>query len=141
MHPHSAPDSNGDRHEPVGADASPASSLRAAVATLESELGPEAVAEVLGAFLIDTPERLDELDRLAAGVDQPALRLAAHSLKGSSALFGALGLEDAARALEESAASLRRDEQPALAARVRSEFVGIQPELEALWRAAGSASP
>lgn len=131
------PEAPGNR-EGEGGDPSAIEIVRTTVATLTSELGREAVVEVLGAFLADTPARLDELGRLAAGEDQPALRLAAHSLKGSSALFGALGLEAAARDLEDSAAHQRRDEQSVLVSRLRAEFAAIQPELEALQRAAGN---
>jgi CheY-like chemotaxis protein len=71
----------------------PASSaaLRSAatrLADLGKDFGPEAVAELLQAFLTDTPARLAELRTLAAGGDMAAFARAAHSLAGSSSIFG-----------------------------------------------------
>lgn len=55
---------------------------------LADELSDEAAVQLIDNWLADTPARLDELARLAGGDAQADLRRAAHSLKGSSALFG-----------------------------------------------------
>lgn len=59
-----------------------------AVRQLVEELSAEAAVELIESWLEDTPQRLDELLGLAAGSDQALLKRTAHSLKGSSAVFG-----------------------------------------------------
>lgn len=85
--------------------------IESAVSILAEELGAEAVVELLETFLGDVPQRLEEMRLLAGGADQPTLRRSAHSLKGSSALFGAGELEAAAHHLEDLAAALQREGQ------------------------------
>jgi HPt (histidine-containing phosphotransfer) domain-containing protein len=84
------------------------------ISTLASELGADSVIELIQAYLADTPERLGELRHLVATGDQPALRRAAHSIKGSSSIFGIDHVEKSAHALEMSAVQNRRDTQAAL---------------------------
>lgn len=50
---------------------------------------PEFVAEIIGDYLDDTVIRLEELRSAVANGDATAARRAAHTVKGSSASFGA----------------------------------------------------
>ena len=63
-----------------------------------SELGNEDAAEVLQAFLVDTPRKMAIMT--AATMDRPSIKRAAHSIKSSAATFGFVGLSALARDLE-----------------------------------------
>ena len=68
-----------------------------------TELDRAAVAEMVGDFLNEFPDRLAEIRRLEAAAQWPELERAAHSLKGLSALFGFPQLSEKFLALEEAA--------------------------------------
>jgi HPt (histidine-containing phosphotransfer) domain-containing protein len=101
-----------------------------ALEILCTELGPEAVVELIDAFLGDTPLRLREVQNLCAGPDQPTLQRAAHSIKGSASLFGAVQVETAARELEQLAAQRQTTSQMEVALRLHSAFDHTRTELE-----------
>jgi len=61
------------------------------------DVGPEDAAEVLGAFLEDT---LNKMSTLASLADRSVLKREAHSIKSSSATFGFERLSVLARQLE-----------------------------------------
>ncbi len=63
-----------------------------------SELGAEDVAEVLQAFLTDTPRKIRIMEPVMG--DRPAIKRAAHSIKSSAATFGFAELSAHARELE-----------------------------------------
>ena len=80
-----------------------------------SELGNEDAAEVLQAFLADTPRKMAIM---ASDVtDRPSIKRAAHSIKSSAATFGFAGLSALARDLESGI--------EAMSARQLHECVGI----------------
>jgi histidine phosphotransfer protein HptB len=60
----------------------------------------EFLREIAGIFLEDTPQRIAELDQSLAAGDIPKFTRAAHSIKGSSANLGAVGLRAVAEKLE-----------------------------------------
>ena len=63
-----------------------------------SELGSEDAAEVLQAFLADTPRQMTLI--MLATTDRLSIKRAAHSIKSSAATFGFAKLSDLARDLE-----------------------------------------
>ena len=63
-----------------------------------SELGNEDAAEVLQAFLADTPRKMAIM--ISDMTDRPSIKRAAHSIKSSAATFGFVGLSALARDLE-----------------------------------------
>ena len=65
-----------------------ASSARDAIQQLADELSAEDTIELLENWCIDTPQRILELEKIAGTDDQTTFRRTAHSLKGSSSLFG-----------------------------------------------------
>jgi HPt (histidine-containing phosphotransfer) domain-containing protein len=65
---------------------------------LRSELGNEDAAEVLQAFLADTPGKMALI--MSVSTDRPSVRRAAHSIKSSAATFGFANLSALARGLE-----------------------------------------
>src|SRR5690606_23891269 len=104
--------------------------IRATVATLVDELGADALVELLQTFLAEAPERLAEFRALAGGSDQEGLRRAAHSFRGSVALFGATVLETAVLRLEQAARHRDLKVQPAAAEEIATAYGQIRPELE-----------
>jgi HPt (histidine-containing phosphotransfer) domain-containing protein len=56
--------------------------------------------EVIDIFLVDSPQRLDEMEAAFQAGDAPHFRRVAHSLKGSAANAGAGALRDMAAKLE-----------------------------------------
>ncbi|WP_395745859.1 ATP-binding protein [Prosthecobacter sp.] len=123
LEPHKEPESiSGWRDED-------ACSAKEAVKMLADELSAEDTAELIENWLKDTPERITDLEKLAAGQDQPALRRTAHSLKGSSSLFGLTHIHSLCRDLEHLAESSSRAEQPSLVAQIRHGFATAEPSL------------
>ena len=118
---------------PAPAPAAPPAALPAAeasIAALRSDFGPAAAAELLHDFLTDTPVRLAELHPLAAGDDQPTFARAAHSLAGSSGIFGLNEFREQALQLENHArAGARPEYAPAIAA-LEAQFNTLKPWLE-----------
>ena len=69
-----------------------------------SELGNEDAAEVLQAFLADTPGKIAIMT--SAMADRPSIKRAAHSIKSSAAIFGFAKLSALARDLESGIAGM-----------------------------------
>lgn len=114
---------------PMGYDAA---FVRETCQQLAEEIGADGVAELLESFLADTPNRLDELERFVAASDQPSLKRAAHSVKGSSSIFGLNAIESAANRLEHSFATGEIAHQAQLLVLVREEFRLCQDGLRSL---------
>ena len=97
---------------------------------LRDVLGTE-VDRIVAVYLEDAPRLIAQLQHAAASHDPIALRVAAHTLKSSSANVGATALATAARELEHGA----RDgtlTDPALAvARIVDEFARVRAALQA----------
>ncbi|MDB6134775.1 MAG: hypothetical protein JWM59_3018 [Verrucomicrobiales bacterium] len=106
--------------------------LHAAVRQLADELGEESVAELLQEWMADFPNAFSGISRLTEGTgqEQPELRRAAHSLKGSSSLFGLKLMETLLNQLEHLAAQGDRPEQPHLVRRLEEEWARVKPVLE-----------
>jgi HPt (histidine-containing phosphotransfer) domain-containing protein len=83
-------------------------------------------------YLDDSPARIAEMEQALAHGDAHRLTLAAHSLKGSSANFGAGAL----RAMCERAEHLGRQNSlgdiPALLPPLKDEFGRVRAELESM---------
>ena len=105
------------------------STAKDAVKLLADELSVDDTAELIENWLKDTPERITDLEKLAAGQDQPALRRTAHSLKGSSSLFGLTHIHSLCRDLEHLAESGSRADQSFLVAQIRRGFATAEPSL------------
>jgi len=94
----------------------------AAIARLCEELDNDSAVQLLEGWLTDTPARLEEIHQLAGGEDQITLRRVAHSLKGSSALFGLEIIQQLCRDLESLAESGRGPGQVPLANAIQDAF-------------------
>ena len=95
---------------------------REVVRQLAEELSEEAAGQLIESWLEDTPLRLDELLGLAGGEDQVQLRRTAHSLKGSSAVFGLERFSRLCGDLERLAGTEGAEGQARLVTRLFAEF-------------------
>ena len=73
-----------------------------ALGELTQEMRPEAVAGLIDSFLADIESRASRVGEAAARGDVGALEREAHSLSGSCATFGAIGLRNLAVAVEQA---------------------------------------
>jgi HPt (histidine-containing phosphotransfer) domain-containing protein len=114
------------------ADAAAMPALDAALAQLEETVGDrEFVAELIGDYLDGLPAQLAALREASARGDAEELHRGAHTLKSNAATFGAEGLADACRELEQSARTADPAGTRELLARVEAEAGRAAPALAA----------
>jgi len=116
-------------------------SIEASVAELERELGPEAVSELLTAFLQDTPGALAELTSLSQAGVRDTFARAAHSLAGSGSIFGLNELRRLGLELEDCAGLGDPAVGEAIIARLNQNYLACRPVLERLRAAVSPAAP
>lgn len=110
-----------------------AETVWASVGSLAEELGPSAVAELVDDFALQTPELIAKLESMiGVPASQTSLRRTAHSLKGSSSIFGLAGVERASFQLERSALDQDLGVQPVLIADLIRQFQRMLPILNAV---------
>jgi len=97
---------------------------------LREVLGSE-VDKIIALYLEDAPRLIAQLERAVVGNDPIALRVAAHTLKSSSANVGATTLSEAARDLEHGARDGTLAKPEALVARIVGEFAQVRTALQA----------
>lgn len=81
---------------------------------------------LLDTFLVDSEERQRHIHEAIVAEDAQALRLAAHSFKGSCSNMGAALLAGLCKHLEEAARRERLDEAPALIEQIGREFAIVR---------------
>ncbi|MEO6226779.1 MAG: ATP-binding protein [Thermomonas sp.] len=96
---------------------------------LREVLGNE-VDKIIAVYLEDAPRLIAQLERAAVGGDPIALRVAAHTLKSSSANVGASTLSEAARDLEEGARDGTMKKPETMVARIVTEFAQVRSALQ-----------
>ncbi len=96
---------------------------------LREVLGNE-VDKIIAVYLEDAPRLIAQLERAAVSGDPIALRVAAHTLKSSSANVGASTLSEAARDLEEGARDGTLKHPEVKVARIVSEFAQVRSALQ-----------
>ncbi len=69
-------------------------------AELKETMGADFIGELIDTFLQETPQLVDELCGALAAQDADLFRRTAHSIKSSTAAFGAVELSSHARELE-----------------------------------------
>ncbi len=107
-----------------------ADELRETTDGLAAELGADSVKELIEAYLVDTPDRLKEMVALAEAADQVTLRRLAHSLKGTSVLFGLNRTSSRASDLEKAAAANRQAGQQLMVRELEALFSASLPLLK-----------
>ena len=108
-----------------------------AVGPLVEDLGAETIADLLNDFITESPARLRELDAFADRAEtQEVFRRAAHSFKGTSAIFGLSDLVQLALELEmwKPVPSARDGSQGRRVQELRSRFLEILPALRSVRR-------
>jgi histidine phosphotransfer protein HptB len=88
--------------------------------------------DLIQIFLEDTPRRLAEIQGALAGGDARILTIAAHSLKGSAANFGAHHLRALCERVETAGKQGALDPVAAQLPALREEFGRVAAELQAL---------
>ncbi|CAN5818113.1 hypothetical protein BH11VER1_BH11VER1_33280 [soil metagenome] len=106
--------------------------LQETVRSLATDLGSEAVVELLESLLGEVPEQLHLISTLAGGTDPKKLHRLAHSLVGNFVLFGMPELKQAAEQLEVIAGENQPHAQKALTEKMISLFDAAVPEIENL---------
>lgn len=98
---------------------------QAVLASLLDVMGSE-YPVLLDTFLIDSEERQQHIQQALSGADAQALRLAAHSFKGSCSNMGAPLLAGLCKQLEEAARRERLEEAPGLIEQIGREFAIVR---------------
>ena len=99
---------------------------------LAGEDDPGLVAELIGLFLQDAPERIKDIERALSTGDLELLERAAHTLKSSCANVGALGLSDLCRRIEETARRRSTDGVASLFAASTALYGRVEAALRSL---------
>jgi HPt (histidine-containing phosphotransfer) domain-containing protein len=89
------------------------------------------LAELIDTFLAEAPTLLADMQRALADGRADELRRAAHSLKSTSASFGAHGLARLARQIEEPARAGTLGGLDARVAEARAEYARVEAALRA----------
>ncbi|MFC5696457.1 Hpt domain-containing protein [Pseudomonas sp. GCM10022186] len=85
---------------------------------------------LLDTFLADSVERLRQIQQALASSDSQALRLAAHSFKGSCSNMGAPVLSGLCKRLEDIARHEQLADAPALIGQIEEEFLVVRSLLQ-----------
>jgi HPt (histidine-containing phosphotransfer) domain-containing protein len=80
------------------------------------------LGELVTTFVDDGPKRLQAIRAALTASDVRQMEHAAHSLKGSAAILGAIRLQSAALALEDAAHDGRTENSPDLVAQIAQEL-------------------
>ncbi len=106
-----------------------------AIATLRSlctEEDESFLKEVVDIFLVDTPQRLEELHSCLADGDTPRFVRAAHTVKGSASNLGAARMRALAEEIEHTAKKSGLAGLDTKVASLEQEFIHAQTELKKL---------
>jgi HPt (histidine-containing phosphotransfer) domain-containing protein len=107
-----------------------AAAVRGLVAMLGDD--PEALAELVDAFLEEAPQRVAELHHGATAADAALLIRAAHTLKANAAMFGAGRLERLCRDLETAARAGDLTGTARVVEEIGDEWLSVRPQLVTL---------
>ncbi len=99
---------------------------------LKEAAGADFIDELVGTYLDDTPGLLSEMKAALKVQDAEAFRRAAHSLKSTSATFGASRLSGMARELEMLAKEQKLAEAAAKLPAVEEAVCAVELELKGL---------
>ena len=102
------------------------------IRSLQPEAGDELLAQLIGIYLEDAPKHIVAMRAATQHSDVDALRVAAHTLKSSSAQLGALRLSESCRTLEQRARSKQVDDAALLVSDVEREFAQVRAAFEQL---------
>ena len=89
------------------------------------------LAELVEAYLADSPGLVEEMRTSLARGDRTALRRAAHTLKSTSASLGATAFADACRGIEHAAEAGESDALAAAIEAAATDYEGVAAALRA----------
>ncbi len=98
--------------------------------TMMGEDNPDALADLIDGFLSEAPRLLEQIHQALAARDMPALQRAAHTLKSTSALFGAETLSSLCKELEAMAHAGTLDGADHAIGRIEEELRRVRKALE-----------
>jgi CheY-like chemotaxis protein len=105
----------------------------AVVEDLQKMMGDsDAVLDVIGCFLEQTPPMLEQLQQAIDEQDSPAVQKYAHTLKGSSASIGALAFSEKCRVLEHQGRAGNLETAAATMRQVNTAYTQTEAALESL---------
>jgi HPt (histidine-containing phosphotransfer) domain-containing protein len=90
----------------------------------------ETLDELIEIFLEQWPQMMDEIEQGVARADHTTLRRAAHTLKGSAAIFGAGRVANVAHKLSEMGKDEKLDGADEALRKLQDEMDALVPELE-----------
>jgi len=93
---------------------------------------PDLVPRVIRLYLAESVKLLESIDRALDADDVPTLQRAAHSLKSSSGMVGALTLAQLSREIEELARKAQVDRAKSYADKLRGEYARVREALEGI---------
>jgi HPt (histidine-containing phosphotransfer) domain-containing protein len=100
-------------------------------AALERVAGDEeTLGELVEIFLDQWPQMLDEIEQGVARADYTTLRRAAHTLKGSAAIFGAKRVANVSQRLSEMGKNEQLDGADEALRELQDEMDELVPELK-----------
>ncbi|MBK7542011.1 MAG: response regulator [Candidatus Competibacteraceae bacterium] len=99
------------------------------IRTLERNGAPNLVARLVGLYLKGTPPLIEQMKKACADADCGALRMAAHTLKSSSANVGAMKLHELCKELESQARNQQIDDAAERIAGIEQAFLAAQSVL------------
>jgi histidine phosphotransfer protein HptB len=102
---------------------------RGVFSELQSTVGAEFAAELIGTFLEEAPGQLAELRTSFVNGDADAFRRAAHSLKSNAQTFGATQLAALARDLEHAALTTHQVENASTLAALETAYAAAAAAL------------
>ena len=123
-HTETAPDSG---HEDSPVDMRALDNIRA----LQSDEGPDLLAQVIELYLNDVPRQLQSLEQAVATFEASSVQKISHSLKSSSANLGAVKLAELFKGLEQQAKDNVLKNTPRQLATIENEFQQVQSILKA----------
>lgn len=100
------------------------------IRTLERNGAPNLVSRLVGLYLKGTPPLIEQMRKACAEGDAAALRMAAHTLKSSSANVGAMKLHDLCKDLEDRARDQQIEGASERIGQVEQEFSAARTVLE-----------
>jgi HPt (histidine-containing phosphotransfer) domain-containing protein len=112
--------------EPTSAE--PVLDVRGALARLDGD--DSLLVDLIGFFLEDSVQMIDELKRAAALNDAPRVKMSAHALKGLVASCGGTRAAAAAQRVEQAGAANDLSEKDALLQSLLSELQLVRREAE-----------
>ncbi len=98
---------------------------------LVETMGADFIGELIDTYCQETPQLIAQLQAALARGDAETFRRSAHSIKSSSASFGALGFAGQARELEMQGKSGDLSGAAPCVARLVEDYLGVEAALQA----------